>query len=545
MTLWRALSRACVAISLVSAAGFSAAAASPANDQLERGQQLYLQNCFLCHQASGLGSPGVFPPLAKSDFLLADKERSIRIVAEGLSQAITVNGKNYNGMMPPVALNDEQTADVLTYVRNAWGNQGGAITVADVKAARAKTKFPTYEALVRASGYPALPKPPSGFALREVARMPENPVRIASDGAGKALYVLSANGNVWRVEVKSGTFRLLLRGERYTDKQLGGVSATGMTLDAQRHLYISVNQRNDKVTPVTDEVTIFRTTDVSDGDPFDPQPWVRTSYPWGIGPFNHAVNQLAFGPDGMLYVNSGSRTDGGEQGANPSYSKAGETPITACIWRIDPKSEHPKIEVFARGLRNSFGFCWDDHGHMLATENGPDADAPEELNVIEQGRHYGFPFQFSNWKQKPYPYTPDAPAGVTFTLPVANLGPAGGFKGEPLYTFDPHSSPAGIVFLGNDFPEAYRGTFLLARFGNLLKQPEDVGFDVLQARLSKNEKGEWAATMKTFLAPMARPIDLHLAGRGKVYIAEYTRPLDYKSGLPMLPGRILELSVVK
>ena len=112
----------------------------------------------------------------------------------------------------------------------------------------------------------------------------------------------------------------------------------------------------------------------------------------------------------------------------------------------------------------------------------------------------------------------------------------------PLYTFHPHSSPAGIVYLGNDFPEGWRGTFLIGRFGNLLKQPVDVGFDLLQARLKQTATG-WEATMSTALAPLARPIDLQLAGKGKVYIAEYTRPLDHKSGLPMMPGRILELAV--
>lgn len=523
-------------------AAFTLPAAAVAQPQLERGKALFQQHCYLCHQASGQGTTGVFPPLAKSDFLLADKARSIRILCEGLSQEIVVNGVKYNGTMPPSTLNDAEVADVLTYARSAWGNTGEAVAVAEVMAVRATTKFKTYAELVRASGYAPLPKAPEGFTLREVVRLPENPTRLASDGAGKVLYVLSNNGNVWRVDVATGTFRLLLRGERYLDKKLGDQSCLGLVLDAQRRLYIVANQRNEAVTPIACEVTIFRTTDVLDGDPFDPQPWLRASYPWGIGPFNHCVNHLAFGPDGLLYANSGSRTDGNETGKDERYSQSGETSLTACMWRLDPKAALPEIEVFARGLRNSYGFCWDDAGHLLATENGPDYDAPEELNVIEQGKHYGFPFHFSDWTKKPYAYTPDAPAGVAFTHPVANLGPAGKASDGPLSTFHPHSSPAGIVWLGNDFPEGWRGTFLIGRFGNLLKQPVDVGFDVLQARLKKTATG-WEATMTTALAPLARPIDLHLAGKGRVFIAEYTRPLDHKSGLPMMPGRILELAV--
>ncbi|HSH93664.1 MAG TPA: PQQ-dependent sugar dehydrogenase, partial [Roseimicrobium sp.] len=360
---------------------------------------------------------------------------------------------------------------------------------------------------------------------------------------GNVLYSLNPNGNVWRIDTKSGSFRLLLRGERYVDKALGNVQALGLVLDSQRRLYIAVNQRNETVTPVRDEVTIFRTARELDGDPFDPQPWLRTSYPWGVGPFNHCVNHMAFGPDGFLYVNSGSRTDGNETGTDPKYSREGETPLTSCMWRLDPKAEKPEIEIFARGLRNSFGFTWGADGKMVACENGPDADAPEELNVIEKGNHYGFPFQFSDWSQKPYPYTPDAPAGVTFTHPVANMGPDGGFSGTPLFTFDPHSSPAGIAALGDGFPKAWQGTFLITRFGNLLKKPKDVGFDILQARITPLKGGGYEASMKTVISPLARPIDLFVAEGGKVFIAEYTRPLDHKSGLPQMPGRILELTI--
>lgn len=107
--------------------------------QLEKGKRVYLQACFACHQLSGLGLPGVFPPLAQSDFLLADKDRSIRAVIKGLSGPITVNGKTYRGVMPPVSLNDEQVANVLTYVRNSWGNTGDSVSVDEVRRVRAES----------------------------------------------------------------------------------------------------------------------------------------------------------------------------------------------------------------------------------------------------------------------------------------------------------------------------------------------------------------------------------------------------------------------
>ena len=104
--------------------------------QMEKGQRVYLQNCSMCHQAQGEGIPSVFPPLAKSDFLVQDKARAIGLVLNGLSGPITVNGSKYDGVMPPVILNDEQVASVLTYVNQSWGNKGSVITQAEVKAVR-------------------------------------------------------------------------------------------------------------------------------------------------------------------------------------------------------------------------------------------------------------------------------------------------------------------------------------------------------------------------------------------------------------------------
>ena len=106
---------------------------------MEKGKRVYAQTCFACHQPTGLGLPGVFPPLAKSDYLMADKDRAIRGIIKGVTGAITVNGVQFNGVMPPVLLNDEQIAQVLTYVRNEWGNTGDIVTLDDVRRVRAES----------------------------------------------------------------------------------------------------------------------------------------------------------------------------------------------------------------------------------------------------------------------------------------------------------------------------------------------------------------------------------------------------------------------
>ena len=105
---------------------------------MEKGKRVYTQTCFACHMANGEGMPGVFPPLAKSDYLMADKDRAIRAVIKGLAGPIKVNEKDYNGVMPPVTLSDEQVSQVLTYVRNEWGNTGEIVTADEVRKVRAE-----------------------------------------------------------------------------------------------------------------------------------------------------------------------------------------------------------------------------------------------------------------------------------------------------------------------------------------------------------------------------------------------------------------------
>ena len=103
------------------------------------GPHLYQTYCMGCHQAEGQGIPGTFPPLAKSDYLMADTSRTIETVLNGLQGPLQVNGQSYNGTMPPMGhLKDEEIAGILSYVRSAWGNAGDPVSAAEVTAVRAK-----------------------------------------------------------------------------------------------------------------------------------------------------------------------------------------------------------------------------------------------------------------------------------------------------------------------------------------------------------------------------------------------------------------------
>lgn len=112
-------------------------------ERVQRGETVFKTNCMACHQATGVGIPHAFPPLAKSDYLNKDKVRAIKTVTGGLQGKIVVNGQEFNGVMPAWSLSDEDIANVLTYIYNSWGNSGKDVTVDEVKAHRPKAGRPT------------------------------------------------------------------------------------------------------------------------------------------------------------------------------------------------------------------------------------------------------------------------------------------------------------------------------------------------------------------------------------------------------------------
>ena len=101
-----------------------------------KGKEIYISNCISCHMENGEGIEEVYPPLAKSDYLMADKKRSIVQVLKGAKGQMKVNGKVYDSEMASIDLSDQEVSDVLNYVRNSFGNKGAAVTPAEVKASR-------------------------------------------------------------------------------------------------------------------------------------------------------------------------------------------------------------------------------------------------------------------------------------------------------------------------------------------------------------------------------------------------------------------------
>lgn len=112
-------------------------AVSPAiTAAINSGKLIYTQNCLSCHQADGYGAPNMNPPLIKTSYVLGDKKRIIGVVLNGLSH-VDIDGNSYQNVMPPFnTLKDKEIADVLTYVRNSFGNKASAVTEPEVKVVR-------------------------------------------------------------------------------------------------------------------------------------------------------------------------------------------------------------------------------------------------------------------------------------------------------------------------------------------------------------------------------------------------------------------------
>ena len=124
-----------------SALAAAAPAAAGSGGVAASGEQLYATLCVACHQASGQGLPGVFPPLAGSEWVNAAPEPAIKILLAGLGGAITVKGQAYNGQMPAFKqLSDAEIAAVLSHVRASWSNGGAAVSADAVAQVRAALK---------------------------------------------------------------------------------------------------------------------------------------------------------------------------------------------------------------------------------------------------------------------------------------------------------------------------------------------------------------------------------------------------------------------
>ena len=408
------------------------------------------------------------------------------------------------------------------------------------------------------------------IALRKVVDVGGASIRLAWHPLEQALYYIHPGQGIFRVHLTEPS-----SAEKIVD--IKDITAdgmpSGMAFGPDGTLYVVVNRMSSQILT---QALIYKGIATEDGV-FTWEILAQSEpYPTSATPFDHLFNGIVVSPDNQwVFVNSGSRTDHGEVEDNSgSFPDQREAAITSNILRIpidakdliipnDEAALNAQGLLYADGTRNAYDLEFGPNGDLFATDNGPDADFPDELNWIREGEHYGFPWrfgsqdnpqQFSDYdggndkrlsddftavQMGTYQNDPGfPPAPVPFTDPVVNLGPAaaqyrgedGGqydaaAEGKPLNTFTPHRSPLGLVFTTDpNMPADLRGNeeslsaFLLS-WGAAGGTLSDRGQDLLHLSLTK--KGDNYESVTTQIArDFKNPIDA-LMIENRLYVLEY------------------------
>jgi glucose/arabinose dehydrogenase len=404
--------------------------------------------------------------------------------------------------------------------------------------------------------------------LRKVADTAGGSVKLARDPASGALFVLNPANGIYRVALEgaSSATKIVAASDIFTD-----AIPSGMAFAPDGRLFVVANRTIAK----TQNQAIVRVGAPAGDGRFTWQTCAMTApYPLSATPFDHMFNGIVVSGDGKwVFLNSGSRTDHGEVEDNSgAFPDTREVAITSAILRV-PADAHDlllpndeaalKPYLFADGTRNAFDLEFAPNGELFAVDNGPDADLPDELNVIREGRHYGFPWrfgdqanpqQFANYdpskdlrlqpdftavKNGTYRNDPGFPKPPgAFVDPVKNHGPAAAqyrgddgkphdaaAEGKPLATFTPHRSPLGLVFAADaKLPAELRGegdtlsAFVLS-WGAAGGTLTDKGQDLLHLRLTKQGDSYEAATTQ-IARGFSNPIDAVMI-ENRLYVLEF------------------------
>jgi glucose/arabinose dehydrogenase len=401
----------------------------------------------------------------------------------------------------------------------------------------------------------------SDIKVKSVAAVNSNAVRVKRDPASGRLYVVQKDGVIQRVDLQPDTTGVLSTVYQTSDHGLN--APLGIAFGPDGTIFLSGN----------DSTGLIGTATVVKGVPDAPGSENRTwtvlakTVPYQYGKtYAHRVSGMILTPAGdSLIVNSGAATDHGEVRDGKR-----EVGLTSIIWKLPVNRTDITLEddrdwlrangyLFAEGIRNTFDFAYSGNGDLFGVENSGDRDDPDELNWIQEGHHYGFPWRLGGdatpqqftpynpmsdpllspnaWGGGPgqlyitfsndttYPARPDS---ITFDEPVKSMGPDAdrfrdtlsgavmdaGNLGKSMTTFTPHRSPDGIVFdrdsilagdlKGGGFVTCISNSSLITALG-------DTGQDLLHLSLSKTGD-HYEATVTRLISGFRAPISTELAG---------------------------------
>jgi len=397
-------------------------------------------------------------------------------------------------------------------------------------------------------------------------------VRLAKDPRNSAIYYLKLSGDVFIIRGQAGTSTRL-----YTTADHGLTDVQGFAIGPDGTMYLVGNEEYQETRT---RGRIAKGVPQADGSRIWTQLAVTAPYPKSLTAYDHNFNGIVVNPAGThIYVNSGSRTDHGEeQNTGGLFPGVRESGLTALILRLPTSGNGIFLRnnrqwlrdngyIFAEGIRNTFDMRFAPNGDLFGTENGPGRDNSEELNWLRQGRHYGFPWRiggtdnpmrFRNYdptidrllnplfdavRRGFYYNDPAFPPlpGVPLIEPIRNLGPDadkyrdpvdgivkdGSDEGVPVGSFTAHRSPLGLVFdtTGGLIPEFRGDAFMLSwttgdPTGDTVNGPfKDPGEDLMHLDLTKTGQ-TYSMRATKIVEGFRRPIDAEIIGN-RIYVLEY------------------------
>jgi len=397
--------------------------------------------------------------------------------------------------------------------------------------------------------------------VKQISAVGSNSVRVKRDPGSGKLYILQNDGVINRVDFQTDGVAVLTIVYQKSDH---GLSAPlGITFSKDGTLFLVGNETTAGAENATGVIV--------KGVPILPGSESRTwsviaktvEYPYGHI-YNHRMSAIVVDVTGKyLIINSGARTDHGEM-----EDSLRETGLTSIILKIPIDGNNLLLQndrewlrsngfLFAEGIRNAFDFAYNGNNDLIEVENSGDRDDPEEMNWLQEGNHYGFPWriggnntpqQFSPYDPKkdpllsPYawgggslyttfsndPTYPKPPANTTFTEPILSSGPdadkfrdpiTGTIKdasdlGVSISSLTAHRSPDGIVFDKDSLltGDLKGGAFIVSiSNSSLITTLGDTGQDLLLVQFNK-KSGNYSATVKKLVTGFKAPIGIELVG---------------------------------
>jgi Raf kinase inhibitor-like YbhB/YbcL family protein len=240
----------------------------------------------------------------------------------------------------------------------------------------------------------------------------------------------------------------------------------------------------------------------------------------------HPNRTIGFGPDGMLYISVGSTCNACDE----------PNPENATMLRAKP--DGTQRTIFASGLRNTIGFDWSRDGQLWGMDHGidwlGDNDQAEELNLIAEGKKYGWPFIYADSKFNPQ----DNPPGEITLEQWAKTSE------EPALLYTAHAAPMQMAFYKGDmFPEDYRGDAFVAMRGSWNRKPPS-GYEVVRIRFENGKLAGIEPFVTGFLSgsgeqfeQMGRLVGLAVAPDGALLFGDDENGVIYRVAYDGSEGR--------